>query len=176
MILQVSAAIGSGPTELAAFDDALLKVGAANYNLVRLSSVIPPLAVVVQCDGEIASPGGTWGDRLYVVYAEQRASRPGDEASAGVGWVQDDSGRGLFVEHGGSSEHEVRAQIEASLEHLRRGHRLRPGTANKRVVAGQVVDQPICALALCSYETAAWSTSATPHPDLRQLRAGLQLR
>jgi hypothetical protein len=58
MILQMSAAIGTGPTELAAFDDALLKVGAANYNLVRLSSGIPPSEVVIECDGAIASLGG----------------------------------------------------------------------------------------------------------------------
>ncbi len=97
----MSAAVGTGPTELAAFDDALLKVGAANFNLVRLSSVIPPASQVAERIGAIGSPGGTWGDRLYVVYAEQRAGRPGEQAWAGVGWVQDESGRGLFVEHEG---------------------------------------------------------------------------
>lgn len=152
----MAAAVGSGPTELAAFDDALLQVGAANFNLVRLSSVIPSDALVVECDGAIPPPDGVWGDRLYVVYAEQRASRPGDQAWAGVGWVQDESGRGLFVEHEGTSETEVRWQIDASLAQLQRGRGMTLGTPQRRVVGGTVVDQPICALTLCAYEAEAW--------------------
>ncbi len=160
VILQMSAAVGCGVTELAAFDDALLQVGAANYNLVRLSSVIPPDSEVVERDGPISSPGGDWGDRLYVVYAEQRASRPGEQAWAGVGWVQDGSGRGLFVEHEGSSELEVRAEIDASLIQLQRGRGLSLGRPHQRVVGGAAVDGPICALVLCTYRTEAWSSTS----------------
>ena len=98
MILHMAAAVGSGTTELAAFDDALLQVGAANFNLVRLSSVIPANSLVVECDEAIPPPDGAWGDRLYVVYAEQRASVVGDQAWAGVGWVQDESGRAAFID------------------------------------------------------------------------------
>lgn len=156
MILQLAAAVGTGPTELAAFDDALLQVGAANYNLVRLSSVIPPASHLTECDGAMSSPGGSWGDRLYVVYAEQRASRPGEQAWAGVGWAQDQSGKGLFVEHEGSSERGVRDQIDASLDHLQHGRSLRLGPSRRRLIGGTVVDRPICALVLCAYQTEAW--------------------
>ncbi len=161
MIIQMSAAVGSGPTELAAFDDALLQVGAANYNLVRLSSVIPPATCLVNCNGPMSSLGGTWGDRLYVVYAEQRASRAGEEVWAGVGWVQDDTGRGLFVEHEGDRESTVRAQIDASLEHLQWRRGIKLGRPRQRVIGGRVVDQPICALVLGGFETSVWSTSET---------------
>ena len=161
MIIQMSAAVGTGPTELAAFDDALLQVGAANYNLVRLSSVIPPATCLVDCNGPMSSPGGTWGDRLYVVYADQRASRAGEEVWAGVGWVQDDTGRGLFVEHEADRESTVRAQIDASLEHLQRRRGIKLGRPRQRVIGGRVVDQPICALVLASFETSAWSSSET---------------
>ncbi len=156
MILHLAAAVGSGPTELAAFDDALLRVGAANFNLVRLSSVIPADSLVVDGQEAIQPPDGAWGDRLYVVYAEQRASRPGDQAWAGVGWVQDRSGRGLFVEHEGTAEAEVRWQIDASLEQLQRGRGLAFGPPRRRIVGGTVVDRPICALTLCAYEAEAW--------------------
>ena len=161
MMIQMSAAVGTGPTELAAFDDALLQVGAANYNLIRLSSVIPPATYLVNCNGPVSSPGGTWGDRLYVVYADQRASRAGAEAWAGVGWVQDDTGRGLFVEHEGDCESSVRAQIDASLEHLQRRRGITLGTPRQRVIGGRVVDQPICALVLSSFETSVWSSRET---------------
>lgn len=33
---------GGAPTELAAFDAALQKAGVAHFNLIRLSSLIPP--------------------------------------------------------------------------------------------------------------------------------------
>lgn len=159
MILQLAAAVGTGPTELAAFDDALLQVGAANYNLVRLSSVIPPASHVTECDGAMSSPGGSWGDRLYVVYAEQRASCPGEQAWAGVGWTQDQTGKGFFVEHEGSSELGVRDQIDATLGHLQHGRRLRLGRSRRRLIGGTVVDRPICALVLCAYRTEAWETT-----------------
>ena len=171
MILQMSAAVGSGPTELAAFDDALLKVGAANFNLVRLSSVIPPGSVVHEQTGQIPPPGGNWGDRLYVVVAEQRSSRPGGEAWAGIGWVQDESGRGLFVEHEGDCEGAVRAEIDASLDQLQRGRGLVLERAHQRVVGGSVTDRPICALVLCAFATEPWSVPVpTAHDGTRRLQ------
>ena len=100
---------GTGPTTLAAFDAALIDAGIANFNLLRLSSVIPPDTDVVPVKGRATRATGEWGDRLYVVMAEMRTDRPGREAWAGIGWVQDDeSGKGLFVEHEGHSEHQVR--------------------------------------------------------------------
>ena len=157
LVLSVASAAGTGPTELSAFDDALLRVGAANYNLVRLSSVIPPGSAVVEHDGALPHPGGTWGDRLYVVYAEQRASRPGDEAWAGVGWVQDAaSGRGLFVEHEGSSEDDVRDAISASLGQLQRGRKIDLGPVRMRVVGTCCRDEPVCALAMVTYAAEPW--------------------
>jgi arginine decarboxylase len=110
--------VGSGATALAAFDAALRAAGVANFNLIRLSSVIPP-HTEVDADGRSPLPTGGWGDRLYCVYAEQRASTPGEQAWAGIGWVQRrDGAGGLFVEHEGGSEEFVRKVIRASLTDL----------------------------------------------------------
>ena len=162
MIIQMSAAVGSGPTELAAFDDALLQVGAANYNLVRLSSVIPPATCLVNYDGPMSSLGGTWGDRLYVVYAEQRASRAGEEVWAGVGWVQDDTGRGLFVEHEGDRESTVRCpdRRQPRTPPVETGDQAGHATSTCDRF-GRVVDQPMCALVLGGFETSVWSSRET---------------
>jgi arginine decarboxylase len=157
LTIHVSAAAGQGPTSLAAFDDALLGVGAANYNLVRLSSVIPTRAVLIQHPGAMPCPGGIWGDRLYVVYAAHSACGPGDEAWAGVGWVQDRTGRGLFVEHEGPDEDEVRARIVASLIALQTGRGVRLGPIRSRVVGARCVNEPVCALVLCAYATEPWA-------------------
>ena len=111
-------------TSLSAFDAALRDAGVANFNLVRLSSVIPP-DTEVDTTGATPIPEGGWGDRLYCVYAEQHADLPGVEAWAGIGWVQRLDGQGgLFVEHEGPTEAFLTTAIESSLADLVAG---RPG-------------------------------------------------
>ena len=155
--LYVAAATASAATELAAFDRALVAVGAANHNLIRLSSVIPPgsaVSIVPRCP---SLAGSSWGDRLYVVYAEQRASEPGAAAWAGVGWVQDErTGRGLFVEHEGQSEAAVRSDIAASLAELQASRELDLGPTSMHVVGTTCTSQPCCALVMCIYASEPW--------------------
>lgn len=154
LTITVAAATAAARTELAAFDRALVAVGAENRNLIRLSSVIPPAATIV------ASPtrdGGEWGDRLYVVYAEQRASMPGAAAWAGVGWVQDDrTGAGLFVEHEGDSEDEVRALITTSLGELQISRGIAFGPPTMLVTGIRCLDEPVCALVLAAFGSQDW--------------------
>jgi arginine decarboxylase len=148
--------IGSGATALAAFDSALRAAGVANFNLIRLSSVIPP-HTDVDADGRSPLPAGGWGDRLYCVYAEQRASTPGEQAWAGIGWVQrHDGAGGLFVEHAGGSEEFVRKVIRASLTDLVAGRPELFGPPQQVVVGATCVDAPVCALVLAAYETNGW--------------------
>lgn len=156
--IQVSCGTGTGPNPLAAFDAALRATGVANYNLIRLSSVIPAATEVEPLDGPVGGIHGEWGDRLYVVMAEMRVTEPGQEAWAGIGWVQDEvTGKGLFVEHEGHAEEEVRGDILDSLGALVAG---RPDTFGppQFVVHGATCDgTPTCALAVAVYETAGWS-------------------
>ena len=42
--------VGTGRTELSAFDDALVQAGIGDYNLVQLSSVIPRGADLAELD------------------------------------------------------------------------------------------------------------------------------
>ena len=160
MNVYVAAAVGQASTELAAFDAALLATGVANFNLIRLSSVIPPSSDVVRVERCPFTDDGTWGDRLYAVYAAARTSTPGDEVWAGVGWVQEPvTRRGLLVEHEGHSESEVRELIRASLVDLQRTRGLR-AEAIEMCVTGAVCDgTPTCAFVVCGYATAPW-----PHP------------
>ena len=89
---------GNASTKLAAFDAALWDAGIANYNLIKLSSVMPPKSKLIV--GSPENPQGKRvGDRLYVVLAEKREDKVGKEAWAGIGWVQAENGHGLFVEH-----------------------------------------------------------------------------
>jgi arginine decarboxylase len=158
--IPVMAATGTGATALAAFHAALVAVDLGHLNLVRLSSVIPP-GTSVDATGKAAVPAGRWGDRLYCVYAEQRATRMGQQAWAGVGWVQRlDGGGGLFVEHEGEREEAVTGAIRATLRDLVAGmeHEF---TAPDWVLAGAAcAGAPVCALVIAPYETASWAGAA----------------
>lgn len=46
-IIILTSGIGEGDTELNAFDKALLKAGAGNFNLSRVSSVVPPNSKII---------------------------------------------------------------------------------------------------------------------------------
>lgn len=157
--IRLSAGVGRAPTELAAFDAALRDVAVANFNLVRLSSVIPPGTRLEVCT-EPVRPAGEWGDRLYVVVAEWRTAVVGDEAWAGIGWMQDPvTGAGLFVEHEGGSEDAVRGDITASLASLRAGRGEvgdRLGPPQMLVQGATCEGEPVCALVMAVYESEPW--------------------
>lgn len=160
MKIHVTGAVGWGSTELSAFDHALNLSGIANYNLIRLSSVIPPSSEIIETE-KITNMPGAWGDRLYVVYAEMRASNHGDQAWAGVGWVQDESdGKGLFVEHEGGSEEQVKSDINQTLKGLLKNRGLSNMTIHMKVVGGECVDQPICAFVTAVYQSSDWNNIA----------------
>jgi len=154
--IPVLRATGTGGTTLSAFHEALVAVDLGHYNLVRLSSVIPP-DTSVDATGKAPVPVGEWGDRMYCVYAEQRTTEVGEEAWAGVGWVQRLDGRGgLFVEHEGTSEAFVTNAIRTSLGDLVAG-REDEYSAPDWVLNGAVcTGAPVCSLVIAAYEAAPW--------------------
>lgn len=156
MEIQVSQGIGTGPTELSAFDQALVKASVANFNLIYLSSVLPPGSDVFVTD-QPKSPEGGWGDKLYVVMAEWRTSTPGSEAWAGIGWIQDEKTKhGLLVEHEGDSEAQVRSDIENSLAALAENRQTSFGPPQMHIAGTKCEDRPVCALVVAVFESATW--------------------
>lgn len=166
LTIRLATGTGTGPTALAAFDAALVDCGIANFNLLKLSSVIP-MGAALEHPETPSVPAGGWGDRLYVVMAEQRASDPGEEAWAGIGWVRDaESGRGLFVEHEGVDRDKVEQDIAASLGALvavRPDHTFGPPQMLLR--GTQCIDEPVCAMVVAIYESDPWR--GEPVIDLR---------
>jgi arginine decarboxylase len=153
---------GTGPTELAAFDAALVSAGIADRNLIRLSSVIPPGTTIVTPCRPVEAPG-SWGDRLYVVLAEIRSSQLHDRLAAGIGWVQEaGTGRGLFVEHEGHSVDEVETHIRDSLESLVRSRNVEFGDVCMHL-STTVCDGPAaCALVVAVFESEPWTGQSVP--------------
>ena len=156
MKIQLSSGTGKAHTKLAAFDAALNEAGVANYNLIRLSSVIPP-GSIIKISKPIEEQLGKWGDRLYVVMAEMRVDTPNMEAWAGIGWVQDaKTGKGLFVEHEGTNEQTVRRDIKSSLEALMGTRNVDFGDIQMEVVGRTCTHDPVCALVIAVYQASKW--------------------
>jgi len=156
MKIRITEGVGTGPTELAAFDQALVKGGIANYNLIYLSSVLPPESDV-EFSTRPPEAEGEWGDRLYVVMAQKRTSLRNQEVWAGIGWMQDpETKQGLLVEHEGHSETEIRDDIEHTLAALARNRRMTFGPINMHVVGTKCTTVPVCALVVAVFEATSW--------------------
>lgn len=157
MNIQVSDGIGIGPTELSAFDQALVHAEVANFNLIYLSSVLPPNSHV-KVEEKPEKPEGGWGDRLYVVMAQKRTSIRNQEVWAGIGWIQDPkTKKGLLVEHEGHSETEVRTDIKHSLMALAANRGMEFGPIHMHVAGTRCLDLPVCALVVAVFESEPWA-------------------
>lgn len=167
LAIPVVSGIGFGPTKLAAFDAALREAGIANFNLLPLTSIIPAGSTVTT-PGRASPPAGSWGDRLYVVMAELRVDTRYEEAVAGLGWVQEEkTGKGLFVEHVGHTEREVRRDILATLESLCAGRAQKFGAPELVLRNTVCAGEPTCALVAAVFESHPWEGPGGTVIDLR---------
>lgn len=90
----INAGMGYGNSYLTSFDDALLQTGIGNYNLVRVSSILPSRMVRQKSiDIEEGSP-------LHIAYAEISSCTPGEVMSVAVsvGIPVDKSNIGVIME------------------------------------------------------------------------------
>jgi arginine decarboxylase len=160
--IAVVSGVGKGTTLLSSFDDALRHCGVYNYNLIPLSSVIPPGSEIVDT---FAAPDDEFGHRLYCVMAEARSAEPGKSVAAGIGWYQWQDGRGVFVEHELVGENldeaaeGVCSLIGSSLKDLCRGREIPfdPARVRCRISAAETDGAPTTALVLSVYRAHGWS-------------------
>lgn len=83
-----------GETSLNAFDNALLAAGIGNINLVKVSSILPPEAEVV--DLPRLRPGAI----VPTAFAAMTSEVPGEVVAAAVGWArpEDPTKNGVIME------------------------------------------------------------------------------
>lgn len=162
MKIYTTKASGVGKTLLSAFDNALFNTGVSNYNLIYLSSVIPPNSEIIPIQ-KYQAPGEDFGKRLYVVRACEDSDIPGQKIAAGIGWYQVPGldGRGFFVEHhrtGADAPVLVENDIFDSLRDLCQTRGLEFDGANVRHVieSDTVIDAPKCVIALAVYQADNW--------------------
>ena len=92
----LTSSVGSGSTELNSFDDALFCSKVANYNLVKVSSILPAFATnssnIDLAEGEI----------LHTAYAQKTTHKHGETISAAiaVGIPENPQNIGVIMESG----------------------------------------------------------------------------
>ena len=105
-----------GKTPLSAFDRALVKAGIHNFNLIPLSSVIPPQSVIHEAGTYTSSD--RVGEILYVVISSLSSHKSNVLISAGLGWVLTQEG-GLLIESKGEfSREECEEEIRVGLTEM----------------------------------------------------------
>jgi arginine decarboxylase len=117
-----SAGAAEGDTELNAFDNALLAAQVGNLNLVRVSSVLPQDAALLQEPPQI-----TPGSLVPTVYSVHVSARPGDTVAAAVGIGVAEGSHGMIYESHGPSSVEAEAAVRRMIDEgfARRGLKLK---------------------------------------------------
>lgn len=163
MEIQIVTSKGEGSTLLSAFDNALHRGGVSNYNIIVLSSIIPPGSKLIPV-GKYITPPAEFGHRLYVVRADMRSEKLGKAIAAGVGWYQLEDGRGFFVEHEteGENEEEVQHIIEQKIHNslhdmctFRKIHFVEKKVKNA-ISTTTINKHPACVLAIAVYQSQGW--------------------
>jgi len=157
MKITVTWGTGTGSTKLSAFDRALWDAGIANLNLIPLSSVIPPDSEIQIKKLRSSNAETNFGKRVYVVLSCLNTSKVGRSAYAGVGWTMvKKSHKGLFVEHHGRSEKEVRTKIINSLKDMVKYRKEKYGKIEYKIYGIECKDKPVAALVCAVYQIEPW--------------------
>lgn len=145
---------GSGKTTLSAFDNALMNAGIANYNLIYLSSVIPKGSKITNEERKTSIE--EYGNKLYTVMSRYNQIIKGKEAWAGIGWIQEEQGMGLFVEHHGESKNEVIELIKNSLDDMRQYRSFKYGQIKYEIAGIKCDGNPVCAIVSAVFRSEGW--------------------
>lgn len=156
---------GEGSTFLSAFDAALMDAGVHNFNLICLSSIIPPNSDLIK--EKFITDERDFGKRLYVVMAREQSDAAGEFIGSAIGFYQfkDGSKRGVFVEHHfkGNSHEEVsvflKEKINRSVSDLLKSRGVVDFNDNDiQMLASiaQVKDKPAVVLSIAVYKSEEW--------------------
>ncbi|NPV71555.1 MAG: arginine decarboxylase, pyruvoyl-dependent [Firmicutes bacterium] len=105
----LTAGRAEGGTPLTAFDAALLDAGLGNLNLLKVSSIVPPGARLVE------TPAVPPGSLVPVAYGTITSQDPGQVISAGVAVGLTGHTFGMIMEYSGRRPKE---EVEALLERM----------------------------------------------------------
>ena len=150
MNIILSAGSGTGPTVRAAYDAALISTGVTHYNMICVTSVIPPRSRIYR--DKYLTPTDDYGKRLYVVTSQMSQERPGQWAHAALGWVQEErTGRGLFIELQGHDLSRLQSDLRATAAAMQGWRQIPYGPVQSEIVSIPCRQQPVCALVIAVF-------------------------
>lgn len=163
MEIQLVMGHGEGRTKLAAYDAALRDGGIFNYNIIHMSSILPPNSTVTVTDKYDPSDEH-FGERLYVVGSSIQSDQKGEAIGAGLGWYQFGDGRGIIVEHTrrGYSEDLKRQKLEEAITNtlndiaVFRDHNFDPANVKFRTQTTIVGDLPASVVIYAIFKAELW--------------------
>lgn len=137
----LTAATAEGHNHLTAFDNALLKGGIGNINLIRVSSILPPSA---EYDPNLVIPPGSL---VPTAYGYIISDKPGDLIAAAVGVGFSPDSFGVIMEYSGRcSKKEAEKKVEAMIKEAFASRKMEL-VEIKLEAAEHVVERIGCALA-----------------------------
>jgi arginine decarboxylase len=163
MNIYITSGEGHGSTLLSSFDAALKDANVYNYNLITLSSIIPPKSVVIE--EKLETKDQEYGHKLYVVKAEARSREAGRFIGAAIGWYFfGEDGRGMFVEHNkiGESKESVEEalnnEVTKSLTDMCKFRNLDfdQNKVNIKSKVVKVTSSASCAMVIAAYKSESW--------------------
>ena|SRR5579864_1595434 len=107
--LSLVAGHGEGGSELNAFDRALRDAGVADLNFLRVTSIVPPDARIIEL------PAYPPGILMPAVFARIASAHPGDVITAALGVGLSREHHGVIMEYAG---HESRADAERAARQM----------------------------------------------------------
>jgi len=136
---------GEGPTELNAFDRALQDARVADINFLRVTSIMPPGARIIDL------PRYPAGLLLPAVYARIASTQRGDRIAAAIGVGVCRERHGVIMEH---AAHASREEADAAVRRMiEEGVRIRGLVLDElvTVVAEHTVERAGCAVAVALF-------------------------
>jgi len=155
MEIKILSSKAEGKTLTSAFDLALAKVGLQNYNLIKISSIIPKDAKVIKAE-KYENPDKKVGDILHVVISEKSSNVKGKIITCGLGWILADEG-GVFYEesHLDSSKEMVEKKLLEGLEDAKKIRSWRWTDEPKMKIEEHVVEENGCVIVVAVYDLSA---------------------
>jgi arginine decarboxylase len=119
-----------GDTRLNAFDNALIAAGIGHWNLVKVTSVAPRAAALLDRPLEIEA-----GSIVPAVLTSWESDRPGEVIAACVGIGLGPASHGMIMEHSGPG---APAEMEAVVHRMLQESFMRRGLELERIVVRSV--------------------------------------
>lgn len=155
MDIYITHGIGQGLSNVSAFDAALIDAGIGNYNLLPLSSVIPPGSSLIR--KKLDRNNIEIGFKLFVVISHAEIDVAGESIFVGLGWRYNKRKGGIFAEHSSKTKQQVIECINNSVSSMAEIRSLQ-GESDYEIVEAKCTDQPISAVVAAVYKSENWGS------------------